>query len=269
MNEPQDDGVPRDARDELGPIGSLTIERLIRVARFPIYGLIGYPGGLTLRGIGYCSAHPQAFRADAQPGLPHVLYQVSLSYEYPPPHRRAGQSMELFTTDINCSPIPAPPIEAPPIEAQEHAGAARYPAPRDIPPEAPQAADFVIERFPLLDGAAVATIRCSPQYPPRPLATGPLLGRQVHHLLAPSAPGSPSPRPTWQTNPVPAVPLWSFTLRGPELWVEGHASGWTRDELLAALGQVGVVSHRPEVLAQYQRELTAWKRHLGFDEPLA
>lgn len=254
MTKPQDDDALGDIRKELGPPESLTLERLIRVARFPIYGLIAYPDGLTLQGFGHTTAELNVGRPDLpwQPDQPQYLWQVSLHYDYLPAHSRAGQRIELHTTDANRPPIPVSTVDEP-----------RYSSPKDVPPVAAQAASFVVEHLPFNGGEAVATVEYTPHERPK----GRLLGIQVHHVPNSPSDGSPSPRPVRVAVSSPASPVWSFTLSGPQMWVEGSAYGWTQDDLFAALEQVAIISKRPDTLAQYQRELTAWHRHFYPDMP--
>ncbi|HEX6819121.1 MAG TPA: hypothetical protein VF120_12155, partial [Ktedonobacterales bacterium] len=82
-------------------------------------------------------------------------------------------------------------------------------------------------------------------HPPLP---GRLLGTQVHHSPHPVSP-----------PPAPDGPEWSFTLRGPEIWLGGSARGWDQSKLFAVLGRLAAVNHRAEVVSQYERELLDWK----------
>lgn len=254
MSEPQDDGVPWDIREAIGSIDSLAIEHLVSIAPFPVYGLLEYPSDLSLQGFGYSTADSNLGKIGVpwQPNQPQFLWQASLHYDYLPPHQRTGQRIELSTTDTN------PPIPMSFIEAQRPDYEARYQSHHDVPLMAEQATSFVIEHFPFLDGTAVATIEYAPQAPA--MRRGRLLGSQVHHMPDPHLPDSRLRGPISVAVPPSVGPVWSFTLRGPELWVTGTAYGWTQHELFDLLGRLGAISQRPSVLAQYQRELAAWQR---------
>lgn len=255
MNKPQDDGMPPDVHEAFGPHELLTVEHLIRVARFPIYGFIDHPNGITLHGFGYSTAESQSgqFGIPWQPNQPQFLWQVALHYGYLPEHQRTDQRIELFTTDINHSPISVSTVED-----LRRAHEARYSSTHEVPSVAEHATSYLIECFPFTDGTAVATV----EYSPHPPIKGHLIGTQTHHVPDSPSSKSPTPRPTKVAAPSLATPVWSFTLLGPKMWVGGRAYGWTQNELFAALEQLAMVSHRPEVLTQYQSEVTAWERHL-------
>lgn len=217
MNMSSSDGQSRDVREVLTPMEAVTPEHLVRAAHFPVYGLIGHPNGLALKGLGYCSAPAQVnqphelWRMDQ----PHMLLQVALDYDYLPPHQLTGRSIELVTTDIKRWPTDPEPDDPDPAQVT------CYQSPHDVPLESAETTDFIVERFPIANETVEATI---------------------HRL-----PGS----------------AWSFTLRNPTMLVEGSANGWPQNEFLSVLGQVAVVSNRPDVLAQGQRELAAWRHHIN------
>lgn len=256
MNMSQDDGERKDVRKELSSSQLITIEQLVRVARFPIYGLVGNPTGLVLKAIGYSTVPVQANQDLEiwQSNKSQVPWQVALHFEYPVSHQSIGRGIELYTTDMNSSPIPAPALDD-----IGRSGKTCYSTPDEVLPMEGQATSFIIERFPLLDRTVVATM----EYSPNVLKKGRLIGSQMHH-----APVPPFPQPAVTAKLQPANPAWSFTLRDPNMWMEGGANGWTQHELIAVLGHVGIVSQRPDVLAQYHRELLEWKRHLGTNSTL-
>lgn len=257
MSKPENDSVSHDVRNELSPHESLTLEHLIRVATFPIYGLTTYKDDLSLQGFDYCTAELRAGESDVpwRPNSPQFLWQVGLHYDYLLEHQAAGRRIELMTTDIQHSPIPVSVADE-----RQRVLQSRYPSPQEVPPMVTQARVFVIERFPLLDAVAVATVEYSPHARPN----GRLMGTQVHNVA-----DSPSPQFPQIAALSRGGPVWSFTLRNSEMWLDGHAYGWTQQALFAALEQVTIISNRPDILHRYQNELTEWQRLHNRNAPSA
>lgn len=223
MKVSSSESQPGDVREVLTPIEAVTPEQLVRVATYPIYGLLERPHGLELKGLGYCSAPPQVGTQSPEswlPDQPHVLLQVTLDFEDRPTDQRAGRTCELVT--IASERWPADPE----FEHRHRAQVAHYESPDDVPLETTEATGFVVERFPIIEQTVEATIHRQ---------------RDV---------------------------TWTFTLKSAHLWVVGRAKGWTQTELLTVLlRQVAVVSHRADVLAQYQRELADWRAHIKVSIP--
>lgn len=116
----------------------------------------------------------------------------------------------------------------PEFEHRHRAQVPHYGSPDDLPLETTEATGFVVERFPIVEQMVEETIH-----------------RQLD-----------------------ATATWTFSLQSAHLWVEGRAKGWTQTELLTVLlGQVAAVSHRSDVLAQYQRELADWRAHIKASVP--
>lgn len=241
--------MPRDVRDEQSRAEPLTLEQIVHTAPFPIYGLITARGDLTLQGFGYCTGdlHQVLVGLPTQSTLSHLPWQVALHYDFPPTHPRAGQRIDLFTTDTNHAPISTP---------QEHNQGSeyesRYPSWHDAPVAEGQAVSFVIEHFSLADGPTVARVA----YTPHPLATQRVIGSQAHSVVRLALREVES-----RATPSPAVPVWSITFLRPGLWLEVCAPGWIQHEIFAVLEQLAIISYQPTVLAQYRHELMVWERH--------
>ena len=209
--------------------GLLGGEDLLRTSPFPLHGLIGHPGGLTLRGTGYSTAFGQfetpygRWQADRP-----VLWQVSLVFDYPPAHRLTGHTLELSTIDIQRAPM-----QASVLDADEMAHRPRYLVPEDVPLGTTEGASFVVERFPIVDGVVLAAMEYEPN-------------SRLHFTA---------------THAV-RLSEWIFTLWDPPLWVEGRATEWTQIDLFSVLGTLALVSQRPDILRQYQRELQAWDQYI-------
>jgi hypothetical protein len=218
------------------PSEARSLDHLVMAAPFPFYGVVGHPDGLSLQSVGSGSW------SDQDGHVEHLL-QVSLVYAYPPATQRHAYQLELITMD----PHPPESLSLGPDGSQVAAGHAiddgdrrqyaSYPSLADIPTDASLAGACVIERFPLSLAEQVVTteLRCWRRL---------VLKSAMRRL----------------------VPEWAFKLSASGLRVEGRAIGWTQAELFALLGQVTAVSRRPEVLAQYQLELDAWRRHLGVSD---
>lgn len=202
------------------------LEVLVCNAAFPIYGLIGHPSGLTLRGIGYCNlvGHLGQPIEVEQPDQPLLVSQVLLEYDYPPAHRLTGHSLQLSTINYQLSPTQTPAVDFAGTSQIVH-----YLAPEDVPVGSSGATSFIVEQLQIVDGIVTAAMHYS-----------------ANSLLSLSV-----------VKPA-RLSTWSFTLWDPPLWVEGHASGWTQGELCSVLSKLAIVSQRPEVLRQYARELQAW-----------
>jgi hypothetical protein len=260
MDTPHDRHALHDFREELGPRESLTLEKLIRVAGFPVYGLVAYPHGLTLEGFGHCIVDPFVPQSDPPTSSTQspYLWTVTLSYDFAPAHLRFGQHVELITTNIHRSPMSESTVYEPESEPE-----ARYPSPRDVPPVSALPVSFIVEHLPFAEDEAVATFK----YDPRESRQGRLLGTQVHQL--PDSRSASAPSPARVVVPSPASPTWSFTLRWPNMRVDGRAWRWTQDDLFAALGQVAAISDRAEIIARYERELLVWRHYFYGDLPSA
>lgn len=234
---PPDDHTPQPWH----PAEARPLDHLVLAAPFPLYGVVGHPDGLSLQSFGSCSCTCLCSGLHDQHGHVEHLLQVSLTYAYPPAARRGAYQLVLITMDshppeslslrLDGSPVPVGRAS----DDEDRRRYVSYPSLADIPPNASLAGACVIERFPLpLAEQVVATeLRC------------------WRRLV-----------PEWALRRL--IPEWAFTLSAPGLRVEGRATGWTQAELFAVLGQVTAVSQQPEVLAQYQLELDAWRRHFGF-----
>lgn len=213
--------------------GTLDDEDLLRSSPFPLYGIIGHPRGLTFKGTGYCTAFghfdtPQGPWQSDQP----VLWQVSLGYDYPPAHRLTGHTLELSTTDIERAPMQAPVLDADEMSKRPH-----LLAPEDVPLMSAEESSFVVERLPIVDGTVLAAMHYEPNF---------LTFTSTHAVR---------------------LPIWSFTLWNPPLWIQGRATEWTQIDLFSVLGKLAMVSQRPDVLHQYQREGQAWDHYIQSTGP--
>lgn len=260
MDTPHGQDALRDFSEKLGLSESLTLEKLIRVAGFPVYGLVTSSDSPTLHGFGHSIVDP--FVPPSDPPAPSTqspyLWTVELSYDFAPPHPRFGQHAELITSNIHYSPTSESTVDD-----RESRLEARYPSPHDVPPMSVLPVTFVVEHLQVVDGEAEATVK----YLPRDSWQGRQLGTHAHHLPDSPSANAPAPRPARFVVSSPASPTWSFTLRGPNMQVDGRAWGWTQDELFAVLGQVAVISDRAEIIAQYERELLAWGHYFSGDLP--
>ena len=251
MNSTGDGDEPQRSQETGSPAGSLSIEQLVRTAPFPVYGLVQTPPDLTLHGIGYTTADVGVGRpAPPWPANPsQVLWQVSLDYGYPPGQQNLRSRLELITTSMVHYPAPVPTMED-----LVRASATHYPSEDEVPTLGSQPASFLIERFALIEGQAVAVVAYTPDAPPLTLQPGQLLGRQVHELPDGSA-AQVAPMASLSI----ATPDWSFTLRNAEMWVDGQAYGWTQPALFQVLHQLAALGDKPEVLARCHRETLAWQ----------
>src|SRR5579872_1061127 len=161
MNTNGDD-EPQGNQETGSPAGSLSIEQLVRTAPFPVYGLVQTPPDLILHGIGYSTADRGVGRpAPPWPSNPsQVLWQVSLDYGYPPGHQNLRPRLELITTSIAHYPAPVPTIQE-----LMRASATHYPSGDEVPTLSSQPADFLIERFALIEGQAAAVVAYTPDAP--------------------------------------------------------------------------------------------------------
>jgi hypothetical protein len=212
---------------------SLDEQDLLRTSPFPLYGLIGHPSGLTLRGTAYCTAFGH-FDTPSGPWQSdqEILWEVSLDYDYLPAHGNTGHLLQLMTTDIQRAPM-----QASVLDTDEMLGRPRYLAPEDVPLVSAEATSFIVERLPIVDGVVMAAMQYSPN--------------------APLFPGI--------VKPIRLI--WSFTLWNPPLWVEGRAAEWELSELFSVLGKLAIVSQRPDVLRQYERDLQAWDHYIQSNMP--
>ncbi|HEU4782110.1 MAG TPA: hypothetical protein VFS83_02090 [Ktedonobacterales bacterium] len=244
MYTPDDDELQR-SLEELRSGETLTLERLVRAAPFPIYGLIETPGDLTLRGLGYTTADAgwDNPTAPPRPNLSQFLWQATLSYGYPSATQDLRMRLEIITTATTRLTVALPRIEDLLSAYTTH-----YQSADEIPPLGSQAASFIIERYAIVGGQALATVKYAPDAPTR--EPGVLLGSQAHYVEDAS---SPLARAAMMAAPPPVHPEWSFTLRSPEMWVEAQAYGWTQNEIMLALHQLATISDRPDVVARYDR----------------
>jgi hypothetical protein len=231
--------LPPDDIGSDGQSGRLKVEDLLRNVPFPVYGLIGHPNGLMLCGVGYGAVSGQFVRPPQvwQAGQPPILWQVGLSYDYPPAHRLTGHSLLLSTTDIQRAPMQASVLDAD-VMAQRP----RYEVPEDVPLVRTEATRFVVERLPIADGTVMAALERAPQ-----ILALPGMGKAVRSFE------------------------WSFELWNPPLWVVGHATDWSQRDLFSALSKLAMVSERPDVLSHYEREERAWDHYvqsIGPQQPL-
>lgn len=259
MAEPHDASWSGDILGDRPHSSPLTIEEIIRVASFPIYRLIDRPPGLTLTSIGYCTADFTAEQADSawfrqHPNRQQVVWQVVLRYDFLPPHKRHGRGIDVCTTEISKAPM-----RIPTVEAHSHAHETLVQSYHEVPGMGTQPSGFVILDFPFLDGSAVASVAASLSALKRRRST---VARE-HQKIDPSSNGVGTPPPGLASTRPPARTTWSCALRSPNMCIEGCASGWSQDELFAALEQLGVVNARPEIQAQYHRELLAWNPERG------
>lgn len=235
------------------PAGSLSIEHLVRTASFPVYGLVQTPNDLTLHGIGYSTADAGVGRS-APPWSSNpsqVLWQVSLVYGYPSGHQYLSPRLELSTTSIAHYPASAPNIED-----LARGLATHYQSVDEVPTLGSQPADFLVERFALIEGEALAVVAYTPDTPPLMLLPGQLIGTQIHEL-----PDASAVRIAPTAALSMATPDWSFTLRNDEMWVEGRAYGWTQTAIFQVLHQLAALRDKPDVLAECQREIAAWQSY--------
>ena len=198
-----------------GPVG---LAQVMEAARFPVYGVIGNPGGVTAQRVGYC-------------GSSERILQVELGFGYPPAALRPGFRLTLTTTDPNeLASFGMPPdgLQFPEdgdVYDTDGRPYTRYASVKQVTLDAAPPRSCVIERFPLAQELVVAVLR---------------------HWTRPSS-------------------EWLFELTRPGLRLDGGAWEYTQTELFELLGQVGMVSDQPEVLAQYQREMVAWDRYFRSD----
>lgn len=223
MNVSPDSGQSQDVRELLTPLEAARLERLVRVAPFPVYGLLGRPHGLDLRSTSYCSGPLQMVTQPPEswlPDQPHVLLQVSLDFEVQSTDQHAGRTCDVVTIDSERWP------DDPALREHTYGQVTYYASPDDVPPvDTTEAPGVVVERFPIVGRMVEATISLR-------------LDKRLD-------------------------PVWLFRLRSANMWVEGRAKGWTQQELLTEiLSQVAVVSQRADVPAQYERELTEWRAHV-------
>lgn len=122
-------------------------------------------------------------------------------YGYPPGHQDVSPRLELSTTSLTGVPVPVPPIEE-----LAQASATHYPSDEAVPPLGSQPASFLIERFAVVDGHALAVVTYTPDAPPLTRLQGKLIGIQRHEAVDSSA--APVARmAAWSV----ATPDWSFT----------------------------------------------------------
>ncbi len=76
---------------------------IVRIASFPVYGLVGRPLGLTLQGTGICSSSQRP-----HDGLPTSVSQISLHFAYPSGSRGPSRRLSVTSTGKD-APISAPP----------------------------------------------------------------------------------------------------------------------------------------------------------------
>jgi hypothetical protein len=231
-----------------------SIEQLARIVPFPMYGLIQTPDDLTLHGIGYSTAdlgwtHP------ASPSLPtpsQFIWQVVLTYGYPPRHQNKRPRLELSTTSLAGIPMPVPPIEE-----LVQASATHYPSEDAVPLLDSQPASFLIERFATMNGQALAAVTHTPDPPQLMLHPKDAIGRQMHKASDTSA-DRVAPVDAWSIT----TPDWSFTLRNAQMWVEGQAYGWTQAAIFQVLHQLAPINDKADVLVRYHQEIVAWERFI-------
>ena len=180
---------------------------------------------------------------------PPFVWTVELHYGRLPGHQRTDQRIEVFTIDSNYSPILAAKVDKIGQVPKTH-----YRSQRDVPLLTEAAGSIVIEHFMLPQGPVEATVLYKSQTPMR----GRLLGTQAHEALP-----SSSPHPSGVPGRPVESPAWSFTLRAPEMWVEGNVYGGTQSEMFDVLAQIDAISGRPGLLARYQKELSAWEHLSG------
>jgi hypothetical protein len=219
-----------------------------------MYGLLETPNDLTLHGIGYTTAgagwaHPAR---PSHPNPSQFLWQVDLTYGYPPGHQKIRPRLELITTALTGIPMPVPPIEE-----LVGASAIHYPSEDAVPLYDSQPVSFLIERFAIVDGQALAVVAHTPDPPPLSLHPKDAIGIQRHEIRDASA------APVAPIGPLSiATPDWSFTLRNAQMWVAGRAYGWTQTGLFQVLHQLAALNDKAEVLARSQREMEAWGRSM-------
>ncbi len=240
-----DDDEPQRSLEELRSGKALTLERLVHAAPFPVYGLIKMPGDLTLRGLGYTTADAgwDNPTAPLHPNPSQFLWQASLSYGYPPETQDPCTRLELITTATTRLTAAVPKIEDLLSAYTTH-----YQSDDAIPPLGSHAASFIIERYAIVGGQALAAVEYTPDAPTR--EPGVLLGSQAHYV---EDAGSPLAQAAMMAAPPPVTPEWSFTLRSPAMWVEARAYGWTQNEIMLLLHQLAVISDKPDILVRYDR----------------
>lgn len=253
MNNTGDDEI-EEGQGTWNTANFLSIEQLARIVPFPMYGLIQTPDDLTLHGIGYSTAdsgwpHPAS---PSSPTPPQFIWQVVLTYGYPPRHQNTRPRLELSTTSLAGIPMPVPPIEELVRTSAKH-----YPSEDAVPLLDSQPASFLIERFAIVNGQALAAVTHTPDLPPLLLHPKDAIGRQMHK--------------TSDTNAVPVAPVaawsiaspdWSFTLRNAQMWVQGQAYGWTQAAIFQVLHQLASINDKAEVLGRSHQEIGAWERFI-------
>jgi hypothetical protein len=132
-----------------GPVG---LAHVMASARFPVYGLIGNPGGVTAQRVGYCSS-------------PERILQVDLGFASSPAALRPGFRLELTTTDPNqlaAFGMPSDGLQLPKEGDVYDTGGrlyTRYASVEQATLDAAPARSCVIERFPLAQEHVKAVLR--------------------------------------------------------------------------------------------------------------
>lgn len=213
------DGGQSDVRELLTPLEAVMPERLARMAPFPVYGLLGRPHGLDLRSLGYCSGPLQMVTQPPESWLPDQPHiLLQVSLDFEDRPTDRHSGRSCDLVTIDSEHWPDDPV----LRERTYGQVAHYTSLDDVPlVDTTEVPGFVVERFPIIEQTVEATI-----------------SRRLDKRLD---------------------PMWVFSLRSANMWVEGRAKGWTQQELLTEiLSQVAVVSHRADVLAQYEREAAEW-----------
>jgi hypothetical protein len=132
-----------------GPVG---LTHVIEAAHFPVYGVIGNPGGVTAQRVGSCGSQER-------------ILQVTLGFAYPPEALRPGFQLELTTTDPNHLAdfgLPSDGMQFPTdgdVYDTDGRLYTRYVSVEQATRDAVPTRSCVIERFPLAEEFVVAVLR--------------------------------------------------------------------------------------------------------------
>ena len=140
------------------PHGPVQFAQIMAAARFPVYGVIGHPDGLTVQSLGSCSASDRREQ-------PEVILQTAFRFGYPTEAGRDRFRLELTTTDPN--QLAAFGLQPGGLKLPEHGDIydtdgrlyTRYASLEEAMLGAGPVSACVIERFPLAQEIVVAELR--------------------------------------------------------------------------------------------------------------
>jgi hypothetical protein len=233
----------------------MRLKQLVQNAPFPVYGLAQTPDDLIAHGVGYSTVDaswwdPMPHSSPPPVDVPQILWQVDLAYGSPPARGAWLERVEVRTTAVTRSPA-----EAPDVAYLRQTYETHYQSDDDVPTLDSQVS-VLIEHFRLAGQEALAAVTYSPDTLPRSDTGGVLIGQQIHEMA-----GSLEDVPTPVTAP---PPIWSFTFRASELWVEVRAYGSPQQDIFALLHHLVVLNDQPDVVARSECEIIIWEQMIGW-----